>query len=72
LYADLLAEFDDDLPLWGTELGKDLKFHFTNTSLLFEEGEFDLKPELSKILSDFFPVIQPFLRPKNTATIFSN
>jgi len=55
LYADLLAEFDDDLPLWGAELGKDLKFRFTNTSLLFEEGESDLKAEFSKILSDFFP-----------------
>ena len=26
LYADLLAEFDDDLELWGAELGEDLKF----------------------------------------------
>jgi cytochrome c-type biogenesis protein CcmH/NrfG len=32
LYADLLAEFDDDLELWGAELGEDLKFRFTNTS----------------------------------------
>lgn len=55
LYADLLAEFDDDLELWGAELGEDLKFRFTNTSLLFEEGESDLKAEFSKILSDFFP-----------------
>ena len=55
LYADLLAEFDDDLELWGAELGEDLKFRFTNTSLLFEDGESDLKAEFSKILSDFFP-----------------
>jgi outer membrane protein OmpA-like peptidoglycan-associated protein len=55
LYLDLLAEFGDDLPLWGSELGEDLKFRFTNTDLLFEEGESELKPEFSDILADFFP-----------------
>jgi len=55
LYADLLTEFAADLPLWGAELGEDLKFRFTNTSLLFEEGESDLKLEFAAILSDFFP-----------------
>jgi len=55
LYQDLLAEFADDLPLWGSELGEDLKFRFTNTELLFEEGQSSLKAEFSSILSDFFP-----------------
>jgi len=55
LYADLLTEFNDDLPRWGAELGEDLKLRFTNTSLLFEEGESDLKVEFRAILSDFFP-----------------
>ena len=55
LYQDLLAEFGQDLPLWGSELGEDLKFRFTNTDLLFEEGESNLKPEFSEILTDFFP-----------------
>ena len=55
LYADLQAEFGDDLPLWGAQIGEDLKFRFTNTNLLFEEGQSDLKPEFSTILSDFFP-----------------
>ncbi|MEX0965519.1 MAG: OmpA family protein [Pseudohongiellaceae bacterium] len=55
LYSDLLTEFNDDLPLWGAELDEDLKFRFTNTSLLFEEGQSTLKPEFSAILSDFFP-----------------
>jgi outer membrane protein OmpA-like peptidoglycan-associated protein len=54
LYADLLTEFDDDLPLWGAELGEDLKFRFTNTSLLFEEGKSGLKAEFSAMLSEFF------------------
>jgi len=55
LYRDLLTEFAADLPRWGAELDADLKFRFTNTDLLFEEGESDLKPEFSAILSDFFP-----------------
>lgn len=55
LHRDLLAEFEDDLPLWGAEFGEDLKFRFTDTSLLFEEGQSDLKPAFSSILSDFFP-----------------
>lgn len=55
LYADLHAEFAADLPLWGAELGEDLKFRFTNTNLLFEEGQSDLKLEFAAILSDFFP-----------------
>jgi len=55
LYSDLLAEFAADLPRWGAELNEDLKFRFTNTDLLFEEGESALKPEFTSILSDFFP-----------------
>lgn len=55
LYADLLREFGNDLPLWGAELDKDLKLRFTNTDILFEEGESALKPEFASILSDFFP-----------------
>lgn len=55
LYTDLLQEFAPDLPLWGAELDKELKFRFTNTDLLFEEGESDLKLEFATILSDFFP-----------------
>lgn len=55
LYADLLQEFEHDLPLWGAELNEDLKFRFTNTDVLFEEGESALKPEFVEILTDFFP-----------------
>ena len=49
------TEFGDDLALWGAELGEDLKIRFTNTELLFEEGESNLKPEFGVILADFFP-----------------
>ena len=55
LYADLMAEFDADLPRWGAQLDSDLRLRFTNTDLLFEEGESDLKSEFASILQDFFP-----------------
>lgn len=55
LYQDLQTEFGNDLPLWGAELGEDLKLRFTNTDLLFEEGESSLKADFSLILADFFP-----------------
>jgi outer membrane protein OmpA-like peptidoglycan-associated protein len=55
LYADLDREFSADMQRWGSELGTDLAFRFTNTDLLFEEGESDLKPDFVTILQDFFP-----------------
>lgn len=55
LYQDLLAEFESDLPRWGAQLNEDLRLRFTNTDLLFEEGESQLRPEFARILSDFFP-----------------
>ncbi|MFM1895208.1 MAG: hypothetical protein RLZZ385_282 [Pseudomonadota bacterium] len=55
LYADLENEFRDDMQRWGSELSPDLAFRFTNTDLLFETGESDLKPEFAVILEDFFP-----------------
>lgn len=65
LYQDLLAEFASDLPRWGAELDEDLKFRFTNTELLFEEGQSSLKPEFSDILSDFFPRYMGILNSEN-------
>lgn len=55
LYHDLLSEFGEDLPRWGAELNEDLRLRFTNTDLLFEEGESILRPEFIDILADFFP-----------------
>lgn len=55
LYQDLLAEFATDLPRWGAELDEDLRLRFTNTDLLFEEGESQLRPDFARILADFFP-----------------
>ena len=55
LYQDLQREFEADMPLWGAMLDEDLKFRFTDTELLFEEGSSGLKPAFAEILADFFP-----------------
>lgn len=55
LYQDLLSEFEQDLPRWGASLSEDLRLRFTNTDLLFEEGDSQLRPEFIAILGDFFP-----------------
>ncbi len=55
LYQDLLAEFGADLPRWGAQLDEDLRLRFTDTDVLFEEGESSLRPQFAEILSDFFP-----------------
>lgn len=55
LYLDLLNEFEKDLPRWGASLSEDLRFRFTNTELLFEEGDSQLRPEFVSILAEFFP-----------------
>ena len=55
LYRDLLVEFGPDLTRWGAELGEDLKLRFTDTDILFEEGQSSIKPEFAGILADFFP-----------------
>ncbi len=55
LYQDLQREFDADLPIWGAQLDEDLRFRFTNTDLLFEEGESNLRPAFTEILANFIP-----------------
>lgn len=55
LYDDLNTEFAADMQRWGAELDKDLAFRFNNTDVLFDQGQAELKPEFSAILSDFFP-----------------
>lgn len=56
LYADLKAEFKDDLPKWNAQLIKEsLSIRFTEPEVLFAPGSSDLKPEFQGILTDFFP-----------------
>ncbi len=52
LYTDLEQEFSRDMQRWGPELSRDLEFRFTNTDLLFEEGESELKVDFVEILQD--------------------
>ena len=55
LYQDLLLEFEQDLPRWGAQLDADLRLRFTDTDLLFELGESNLRPGFGAILDNFFP-----------------
>ena len=55
LYADLMQEFEEDLPRWGAQLDEDLRLRFTDTDLMFELGESNLRPGFTDILQDFFP-----------------
>jgi outer membrane protein OmpA-like peptidoglycan-associated protein len=55
LYEDLYAEFKDDLPIWGAELGRDLTLRFNEPEVLFDTGKDTLKPKFERILDDFFP-----------------
>lgn len=55
LYADLMAEFGKDLPVWDAEITEDLVFRFNNPDILFTTGAHDLKPNFQTILRNFFP-----------------
>ena len=45
----------DDLPVWHAALARDLSIRFEEPSVQFDIGQSVLKPEFSKILSNFFP-----------------
>ena len=47
--------FKDDLPVWHASLAKDLSVRFEEPSVQFDIGQSILKPEFSRILSNFFP-----------------
>ncbi len=56
LFADLQAEFKNDLPKWKAQIIKeDLSIRFTEPEVLFATGSSELKPEFQEILSSFFP-----------------
>lgn len=55
LYNDLNTEFENSLVKWGAELDKDLTFRFKEPSILFDNGQEELKPQFISILNDFFP-----------------
>jgi len=56
LFAELQAEFKDDLPKWKAQIiREDLSIRFTEPEVLFSTGSSELKPEFKEILSSFFP-----------------
>ena len=56
LFAELQAEFKDDLPKWKAQIiREDLSIRFTEPEVLFSTGSSELKPEFKEILSNFFP-----------------
>jgi outer membrane protein OmpA-like peptidoglycan-associated protein len=55
LYADLQAEFRNDLTNWGAELDRDLSIRFKEPEVLFASGKSELSGRFKEILSNFFP-----------------
>ena len=55
LHNQLLTEFKNDLPKWQAEITNDLTIRFKEPSVLFNTGEYEIKPAFKNILSDFFP-----------------
>lgn len=56
LYTDLEREFHDDLPKWNAVIDRQsLSVRFESPDVLFERGDFVIKPVFRDILADFFP-----------------
>lgn len=56
LYNDLEEEFRDDLPKWNAIIDRQtLSVRFESPDVLFERGDFVIKPVFKEILADFFP-----------------
>jgi outer membrane protein OmpA-like peptidoglycan-associated protein len=55
IYDEMYRTFKDDLPVWHAALAKDLSIRFEEPSVQFDIGQSVLKPEFSRILSNFFP-----------------
>lgn len=63
LYADLEAEFLDDLDDWNAVLDRDsLAIRFKEPEVLFGQGETEIRPPFARILDDFFPRYLSILR----------
>lgn len=56
LYADLYAEFKDDLERWSATIDEEtLSIRFKEPSVFFDAGKHTLKSQFKEILRDFFP-----------------
>ena len=55
LYIDLQDEFKEDLTIWRATIDSTLCVRFQEPSMLFDEGDDNLKQNFKQILDDFFP-----------------
>jgi outer membrane protein OmpA-like peptidoglycan-associated protein len=56
LYSDLFNEFRNDLPRWNAQIDRQtLSVRFQEPNVLFERGEYQIKPFFRDVLNDFFP-----------------
>ena len=65
LYIDLQEEFKEDLTVWRASIDSTLCVRFQEPSMLFDEGDDNLKQNFKNILDDFFPrYIEVLMRPQ--------
>lgn len=65
LYIDLQEEFKEDLTVWRATIDSTLCVRFQEPSMLFDEGDDNLKQNFKGILDDFFPrYIAVLMRPQ--------
>lgn len=56
LYGDLEKEFHNDLPKWNAIIDRQsLSVRFESPDVLFERGDYVIKPVFRNILANFFP-----------------
>ena len=55
LHEKFVNEFKGDTARWQMTIGKDLSMKFKNPTVLFEQGNWELTPQFTKILDEFIP-----------------
>ena len=55
LHDKLVDKFKSDTARWEMTIGRDLSLRFTNPTVLFQTGSWDLTPAFSDILDEFLP-----------------
>lgn len=55
LHEKLVNKFQSDTARWEMTIGRDLSLRFTNPTVLFQTGSWDLTPAFCNILDEFLP-----------------
>lgn len=55
LHDKLVDKFKSDTARWEMTIGRDLSLRFTNPTVLFQTGSWDLTPAFCNILDEFLP-----------------